>query len=49
MGRTIRPEEIPMDETPRAVLPPSARTLPARYYTDPGVFRQNLERGILVR
>jgi Rieske 2Fe-2S family protein len=33
-----------MQEKPREALPPSALTLPARYYTDPDVFRQDLER-----
>lgn len=33
-----------MQAKPRAAMPPDARTLPARYYTDPSVFAADLER-----
>jgi len=33
-----------MDAKPRSPMPPDGRTLPARYYTDPLVFRQDLDR-----
>lgn len=33
-----------MDAKPREALPPDARTLPARYYTDPVLFTRDLER-----
>jgi Rieske 2Fe-2S family protein len=33
-----------MEAKPRSPMPPDGRTLPARYYTDPEIFRRDLER-----
>src|SRR5512134_1911108 len=36
--------DTPIQVKPREVLPTDARTLPARYYTDPAIFSREMER-----
>jgi glycine betaine catabolism A len=38
------PQSLSMDAKPRPVMPAEGHTLPARYYTDPALFRRDLER-----